>query len=121
METDVARASRPLWRGHPASATWLSPCGSETFLRQRAGRPRYVFGPLPAGISLLCRATGKKSGALGDKEVSQDMPGYGWPASRLAQRYAATEFFQKNFSKATGPLPEKYSRTTFSTCGYVPQ
>jgi len=42
----------------------------------------------------------------------------GWLASRLTQRYAAMEFFQKNFSATAGPLPVKYSRTTLSTCGY---
>src|SRR5215472_6412736 len=50
-------------------------------------------------------------------EVPSRTPGYGCPASRLTQRYAETEFFQKNFSAATVPLPEKYSRTRFSTCG----
>src|SRR5271167_3330425 len=60
LPPDVARASRPLWRGHPARARcvpccgwtlppvqpfmWLLRCGSETLPPQRARRPRYKPG-----------------------------------------------------------------------------
>jgi|SRR5438093_135199 len=47
----------------------------------------------------------------------QKAPSLGWVFSRWTQRYAATEFFQKNFSETAVPLRVKYSRTTLRTCG----